>query len=289
MTPFTFHRPGTLQEAVRLLARADATTKLMAGGQSLLLAMKERTMRPARILSLAALSDLSGIRKLPDGRLQIGATTTYAALERAELAGWHAQIGAVAGNLADRSVRSLGTIGGAVCQADPRFDMPTLLVAAGAQMHLVSDAGQRTVNAGDFFNPAGGTTMNSYEILDQIVLPPVEALDALAFEKYRFRAFEAAVVTVACALKCESDGRIARVVFVIGAVAKAPRRAVNAVASLVGNRFGRIDTEKLSAGIAAEVAPLDRAQTLRQRYQSELVASLSARAFARAAAQTGGK
>jgi len=285
MTPFTYQRPAELAEAVRLLAAGAATTKLLAGGQSLLLALKERTLRPTCVLSLASLGELSGLRTAADGCLDIGATTTYAALTRSTFSGWHAEIAAVAGNLADRSVRSLATIGGGVCQADPRFDMPTLLTAAGARMRLVSASGERSLAAEEFFDPNGGTRMMASEILTRIWIAAIPALDGLAFEKFRFRAFEAAVVSVACALKLGSDGRIASARIVVGAVAKAPLKAVATAATLVGLRPADLRVEEVGARVAAEVAPLRAGQTLRQCYQSELAICLTARALARAAAQ----
>lgn len=288
MTPFIYYRPTDLHEAAGLLADAAATTKLLAGGQSLLLALKDRTLRPARVVSVASLTGLGGVREQRDGRLDIGATTTYAKLARATFAGWHAEIAAVAGNLADRSVRSLGTIGGAVCHAAPRFDMPTLLTAAGAQMHLLSVAGERSLNANDFFNPQGGTHMTGAEILTRISVPGVDSLDALAFEKFRFRIFDAAIVSVACALKVGSDGKISKANIVVGALANAPLTAVATAAQLIGRKPRELRAEAIGAEAAGEVAPFITTQTLRQRYQSELVISLTAKAFARASASVMG-
>ena len=288
MTPFTYHRPADLSEAVRLLADAAATTKLLAGGQSLLLALKDRTLRPTRLLSVASLPELSGIHRLPDGRLDIGAATTYAALSRERLTGWHAEIAAAAGNLADRSVRSLGTIGGAVCQAAPRFDMPTLLTAAGAQMQLHSITGERTLDATDFFNPGCGTNMTASEILTRITVPAVDTFDALAFEKFRFRIFDAAIVSVACALKL-GGGKISRARIVVGAIANVPLTALATAAALVGHRPRDVNAAQIGAAAAAEVAPFSNEQTLRGRYQSELVISLTAKAFARAAQSMAGE
>jgi carbon-monoxide dehydrogenase medium subunit len=289
MTPFTFHRPTALQEAVRLLASGGPSTRLMAGGQSLLLALKERTLRPAQVLSLAGIAELCGICTGDDGRLEIGATTTYAALARAPLAGWHAEIGAVAGNLADRSVRSLGTVGGGICQAEPRYDMPALLSAAGARLHLVSASGSRTLEASEFFNPAGGTRLAADEILTRISVPAAGTLDALAFEKFRFRAVEAAIVSVACALKLGAGGRIAGARLVVGAVARAPLTATASAAALEGRGIAEVDGARLGVQVAAEVAPPGAGPGTRQRYQSELVVSLTAKAFERARAQSRGQ
>jgi aerobic carbon-monoxide dehydrogenase medium subunit len=284
MTPFSYYRPANVQEAVQLLSDDAANTKVLAGGQSLLLALKERTLRPGRVLSVGSLAELTGVREMPDGRLDIGAATTYATLARSNFSGWHGEIALVAGNLADRSVRTLGTIGGGVCHAAPRFDMPTLLTAAGAQMQLLYASGERSLDAHDFFSPRGGTNMTAAEILTRIALPGVDHLDALAFEKFRFRVFDAALVSVACALKLAADGTISKARIVLGAFANGPLTAIETGAQLVGRNLAELRADEIGAQAAAEIAPFSAAQSLRQRYQSELAISLTAKAFARATA-----
>ena len=143
-----------------LLGESDRQAKILAGGQSLLLALKERLVRPERVMSIASLPNLRGIAIDATGALTIGPATTYATLAKAVLEGWHGEIAAVSGNLADRSVRSLGTIGGALCDANPRYDMPTLMVAADASFTVASATeGERVVSAHDFFNHAGCTVL----------------------------------------------------------------------------------------------------------------------------------
>ena len=287
MTPFTYHRPASLGDAVALLGESDRQAKVLAGGQSLLLALKERTVRPARLMSLASLPGLKGVRVSETGALEIGAATTYAMLSRATLAGWHGEIAAVAGNLADRSVRNVGTIGGALCEANPRYDMPTLMVAAGASLTLISAQGERVVDAAAFFDPAGGTVLRPSELLVGISIPPRSALDALAFEKFRQRVFDAAIVTVACAVKLGTDGTIERATLVAGAIAKAPSVAREAAASLVGQRPDTLDAKAIGRVAAAELMPAESLTTHQRRYQAELVISLAARALARITGRNG--
>ena len=98
-----------------------------------------------RAVSLASLGELRGTRLAADGGLEIGSATTYASLAKGVFPGWQKELAAVAGNLADRSVRNMGTIGGGVCQADPRYDMPVLLSAADACFTLVSTRGKRVL------------------------------------------------------------------------------------------------------------------------------------------------
>lgn len=262
MKPFTFHSPRALGEAVDLLERHGPGAQVIAGGQTLLLAMKERLARPSALVSLAEVADLRGWRHTDSGALEIGAATTYAALAAAQLPGWHAEIAAVAGDLADRPVRTMGTIGGALCAADPRFDMVTLVVGLGAELDIVGTGGGRTVAAAEFFTPGGGTVLAAGEILTTVRVPALEAFNGVAFEKFRHRVFEAAVVSAVCALRPDGSPRIT-----VGAVYPSP--IVLAAADD-------------GAGAADEVLPVEQATTPHRRYQRELVGVLVTRAIARA-------
>ena len=287
MTPFTYHRPSELSDAVALLGESAHQTRVMAGGQSLLLWMKDRITRPERVMSIADLPGLKGIRHSAGGVLEIGAATTYATLAQATLPGWQAEIAAVAGNLADRSVRSLGTIGGALCDANPRYDMPTLVVCADATLTVVSSDGQREIKAAEFFSPEGGTVLKPSDLLVSIAMPPLDHFDRLAFDKFRHRVFEGAVVTIACGVKLAADGKITMLRLVAGAIAPAPRIASATTDALVGMSPHEVDIKATAQAIATELMPPSERTDRKQLYQAELVISLTARVLTRALVATG--
>lgn len=284
MTPFSFHQPRDLQDVLKLLAEGSAPVKVIAGGQSLLLAMKERSARPARLVSISALAAMKGIRFNAAGELEVGAATTYAALAKAKLTGWHAEIAAVCGNLADISVRSMGTIGGAACLAEPRFDIPALLTVADAVMHVASAVGERSLPPREFFNTRGGTHLHATELLTHITFPRVDALSTLAFEKFRFRVFDAAIVTAACAIRLTGDRQVSAVTLVVGAVDLAPSTATATAQSLVGRQIAGIQAGEVAKLVAAEVLPPANRTDHHRRYQAELVISLMSKALARSGA-----
>ncbi len=283
MTPFSYQRPASLQEAVGLLAGAAAPTTILAGGQSLLLALKDRKARPDGIVAVGALPDMRGVRTGADGKLEIGAATTYAVLAKAELPGWQAELAAVAGNLADRSVRNIGTVGGGVCQADPRYDMPVVLSAAGASFMLVSARGSRNLPAEAFFNIKGGTHIAKDEIMTAIVVPALAEWTHLAFEKFRYRTFEAAIGSVGVAAQLDASGKIERIRIVVGAVAKAPVLAERAMAACLGLAPAALPRQEIAAMASRQALPLELAVTRQQKYQSELTVSLVKRALVRLA------
>ncbi len=276
MTPFSYATPETLDAAFQALVPGS---KILAGGQSLLLALKERQARPTAIVSLAGLQQLRGITSSMDGGLVIGPATTYARLAKAQLPSWYAMLAKVAGGLADRSVRNLGSIGGGVCQADPRYDMPVFCAAVEARFTLGSSAGQRVLEASEFFNMAGGTTIAADEILTAITLPRQDVWSHVAFEKFCFRTFEAATVNVTAAVQLDTTGKIVRLRIAVGAVAKAPSIAGRATAELIGRSLTDIDVAALAANVSEEVLPIATAGTRHRKYQSELTISLVRRAM----------
>ena len=281
MTPFSFHRPATLNEAVSLLGESERQAKVLAGGQSLLLALKERVLRPDRIMSIASLPNMTGVVCGAGGALEIGPATTYATLSTASIAGWHGEIAAVSGNLADRSVRNLGTIGGALCDANPRYDMPTLMVAANATFKLASASGERMVAAQDFFLSSGGTVLEPSELLVEIIVPPLVNFDGLAFEKFRHRVFDAAVLTVGCAIKFDAGGTIRTARIVIGNIEKAPALATVTAASLMGRARNAVDPKAVARDVGNELMSRDSLTTRQRQFQAELIISLTARALTR--------
>jgi aerobic carbon-monoxide dehydrogenase medium subunit len=255
---FRYLTPGTAGEAVGLLGRYGAQAQVIAGGQSLLLDMKTRTARPAALVSLAGVADLAGVRRADSGELVVGATTTYAALTRTPLTGWHTEIAAIAGNLADRPVRTMGTIGGALCDANPRYDMLTLVAGTGARLEVLAPTGVRTLTAGEFFAPDGGTTLAADEILAAIRFPAADAYRRVVFEKFRQRTFDAALASVLCATPAGANGSVR---MTVGAVRPTPV-VVNAAAG--------------PEAVAAEVLGAHGGTPLVQ-YQRELVRTLAAR------------
>ena len=121
-----------------------------------------------------------GVRLADSGELVVGATTTYAdALPDGALRAGTREIAAVAGNLADRPVRTMGTIGGALCAADPRFDMLALISRDRRQAGGPGRRGVRTLAPEDFFRPGGGTSLAPDEILAAIRFPPAAAFTSV--------------------------------------------------------------------------------------------------------------
>jgi aerobic carbon-monoxide dehydrogenase medium subunit len=168
---FEYSRAASLDEAVEILGNAGGSTKVIAGGQSLLPLMKLRLAQPERLLDIGRIGELRGVRQLQDGRIAIGALTTYAELLDSPVRHYGLLRDALPG-IGDVQVRNRGTIGGNVCSSDPTNHLPPLLVAVGATFVVAGPQGERTVPAEDFFLGVYMTAAGPGELLTKITVPP---------------------------------------------------------------------------------------------------------------------
>jgi carbon-monoxide dehydrogenase medium subunit len=284
MRAFTYLTPRDAAEAVQLLEAHAPDARVIAGGQNLLLGMKDRSESPQVLVSLGGVPELRGLRTADSGELVIGAATTYATLARTAFEGWHSEIAAVSGNLADRPVRTMGTIGGAACSADPRYDIPALLIGVGATLEILSVEGLRLVASSEFFLETGGTSMQCGDLLVAIRFPARDVFTSVAFEKFRQRVFDAALASTTCALRV-SAGTIEDVRLTVGATTPRPTSCVASAAGLAGRPLDALDPLLVADDVAIEVLGPEAATDPRPvRYQRELIKSVTRNALARATA-----
>jgi len=206
-TAFEYTRAGSVDEALRVLA-ADAGAKVIAGGQSLLPLMKLRLAHPTTLVDIGRIPELRGVRALDDGRLAVGALTTYAELMDSPAKHYgvlHDMLPAIG----DVQVRNRGTVGGAVAHADPASDLPAALLALDAEIVLRSAGGTRTVKADGFFEGAFETGMRPDELLTEVILPAPLGNAGSAYASLEQPASGYAMVGVAAVVIKGPDGRIA--------------------------------------------------------------------------------
>ncbi len=165
-----YARPGSLAEAIELLA-ADDGARALAGGQTLINVMKARAGSPDALIDLGAIEELRGIELGADGTLEIGAMATYTELVESSEARARPIIGEVCAQIADVQVRNRGTIGGNLCTSDPTNHLPPLMAALGAQMTIAGADGERTVPAAEFFLGVYLTAVGTGEVLTKITVP----------------------------------------------------------------------------------------------------------------------
>lgn len=246
---FDYHTPGTVKEALDLLGKYKDDAKLLAGGHSLLPAMKFRLARPAHLVDLRKVPGLSGIKEV-GGMLVIGAMTTHWAVESSPLVKAKCPVLAqTAAQIGDPMVRNMGTIGGSLTHADPAADYPATIIALNAEMVLEGPKGKRTIQVDDFFKSLMTTAVGPDEILTEVRVPVCGANVGCAYMKFPHPASRFAVVGVAAVLTVEG-GKVSKAsIGITGAGTKAVR-ARGVEAALLGKA---LDAATIQA--AAEKAP----------------------------------
>ena len=229
---FDYEVAESAEHAIALLGeREDA--KLLAGGHSLLPAMKLRLARPALLVDLGRLSELSYVRDAGQ-QIAIGALTRHKDVRDAALLQEHCPIVSfTAGQIGDPQVRHRGTIGGSVAHGDPASDLPAVLLALGAELAVRGPGGERVVAAGDFFTGVFQTAIGPDEILVEVRVPKLGGSTGWSYTKMSRRAQDWATVAVA-ALVERSNGSITRASIGLTNMGATPLRATAAEEAIAG-------------------------------------------------------
>src|SRR5205809_1526923 len=168
---FDYARPATVDEAIALLSKHGDDAKVLAGGHSLIPAMKLRLARPKVVVDIGRIANLNYIRE-DHGRIAIGAMTTHAEIAASKvLLGKCPLMPETALHIGDVQVRNKGTIGGSLVHADPAADYPAAILALDAELTIAGANGRRTVRATDFFVEMMQTAVKSHDILCEIRVP----------------------------------------------------------------------------------------------------------------------
>src|SRR6185503_8805153 len=244
---FDYQVPATLEEAINLLAQDPDGTKVLAGGHSLIPAMKLRLAQPQRLIDIARIRDLSYIRE--DGNvILIGATATHYELESSDLLrNICPLLPDCAKSIGDVQVRNKGTIGGSLAHCDPAGDWPAAAIALDAEVVLAGPNGERTMKAEEFFVDLLTTALEPGEILREIRIARPQGKFGHAYQKAPHPASGFAVVDVAASLTLDADGSCSAASLGITGVANKAYRASGAEAALIGKKLD-------DAGIAAAAA-----------------------------------
>ena len=204
--PFDYVRATTLSEAVELLVRHGEDAKILAGGHSLIPAMKLRLARPTVVIDIGRVAELNYVRD-SGGQISIGATTTHREIEASPLLSERCPLlPAVAACIGDIQVRNKGTIGGSLAHADPAADWPAAVLALDAEIVLASASGLRTVKASAFFVGILQTAIAPGEILSEIRVPSTGR--GVAYVKTEQKASGFAICGVAAVLDARGGARV---------------------------------------------------------------------------------
>ncbi|WP_378942862.1 FAD binding domain-containing protein [Mesorhizobium sp. ANAO-SY3R2] len=281
--PFSYHRPSTLADAVRLLASLGDEARPLAGGHSLIPMMKLRLATPQSLVDLHGIDSLRGIRS-DGGAILIGAMTTQHDLIGSDVIARSLPILAEAAALiADPQVRYCGTIGGNVANGDPGNDMPALMMTLGASYLLEGPDGSRTVAATDFYQGAYFTALEPGEILTAISIPAPSSGHGYAYEKLKRKVGDYATAAAALVLTM-SGGKVATCSIGLTNLAETPLLAEDAAKAVIGTD---LDEESLKQAAAAAEAIMSPSADTRGpvEYRKHVGGIMVMRALKRAAAR----
>jgi carbon-monoxide dehydrogenase medium subunit len=245
MTPsvFDYQKVKTIDEAIAALSNGGS--KILAGGHSLLPAMKLRLSQPSKLVDIADIADLKGIKE-EDGEIVIGAATTHANIERNNLIQNKLSFFAEGASLiGDLQVRNYGTIGGSLAHADPAADWPALVLAADAAIVVQSSSGKRRIKATEFFTGLFSTSLQNGEIITSICIPAPSDGTRGTYQKLPHPASRFAVV--GCAVMCFGDGKT-NIAFT--GVSDTPFRDINAENYISGKA---INDDSIAAAVNVAV------------------------------------
>jgi carbon-monoxide dehydrogenase medium subunit len=230
---FDYAAPASLEDAMGLLQDHGDDAKLLAGGHSLIPLMKLRLAAPAFLVDLGRIPDLTYIQDAGD-HVAIGAMTTHHMLEGSDLLRDRLPLlSQAAGLVGDMQVRNRGTIGGSLSHADPASDLPTVVKALGGTVVARGPGGERTISAEDFFQDIWTSALEPTEIVTEIRIPYSAADPAQAYEKFRQRASDWAIVGVAVNVT-RDNGNVANASVVLTNVGTTPIRATAVEEALRG-------------------------------------------------------
>lgn len=247
---FDYESPRTLNEALDLLSSREGA-KILAGGHTLLPAMKLRLAAPSIVIDLGRISGLNHIRE-SGNRLVIGAMTPHADVASSKVL--HAScplLAQAASQIGDIQVRNRGTIGGSLAAAHPAADYPAAVLALDAEIVVASRSGERSIAATKFFTGMFTTELRPDEIITEIHVPRTEG-QSVTYKKFPHPASGYAVVGVAVRVE-KSGAKIDSAAVGITGVAQIAYRASAVEDALRGKSAAAIAEAAAHAAEGVEV------------------------------------
>lgn len=267
---FEYFVPGSLEEALGMLASYGEEAKLLAGGQSLLPLMKLRLARSSPLIDIGRLGGLAYVQE-DETSLRVGALASHQSILDSSLIHQKFPLMADAVSvLGDSQVRNWGTIGGALAEADPAGDWGAVALALKARIRCVSPRGERVFDADAFFLDAYTTRLDHDEIIREVIFPTPAPDQAGAYVKLERRAGDFAVVSVGVQLAMDG-GRVCREANIaLGAAGLTPMAARDAATFLIGKEIRQDIVQEAAERAAAAAEPTEDIRGSREYKRSAL-------------------
>jgi carbon-monoxide dehydrogenase medium subunit len=274
---FEYHRAGSVDEVVALLAEHADEAKVLAGGQSLVPLLSLRLARPAHLVDINRVADLATIAN--GNGLTLGAIVRHRAVERSDVVRRANPLLAHAvGFIGHSAIRNRGTIGGSIAHADPAAELPAVLLALDGEVEVRGAGGTRTIPAASLFEGFLTTSVQPDELLTAVRVPAWPANTGWSFQEFSRRSGDFAIVGVAVTVRLDGNGNVGEARLAFSGVDQVPVRAIAAESLLAGATPAE---ELWKSAAQAATAPLEPAGDIHgsAAYRKHLATVLAERAL----------
>lgn len=280
MQNFEYIEPKTVQEACALLAKYD-NAKVLAGGASLMVLLKNKLLFPDQLINLKTVVGLNRIEKDPQGGLSVGALCRQREIELSPIVKERCEVLAeAASKIASPPIRNMGTIGGNICHSEPSADLPPALIALNAKLKVAGSKGSRTIPVHEFFTDYYENILEPDEILTEIQIPPLPSAAGEAYLKLSKTTNSAAIVGLAAVISLDGKGICTYAGVGVGGAASTPLLIAEA-GGLVGKSIDSSLIEDVASAAAKQSRPISDVYASAE-YRREMVDVLTKRALGKA-------
>jgi aerobic carbon-monoxide dehydrogenase medium subunit len=257
MKGFIYSAPKTVKKAVSLLAELKGDGKIICGGQSMLVLMKQNMLTVGHVVDIKGISELDYIKYSDKEGLRIGAVATHSALQKSPaIKKNYSVLAEMEENLAVVQTRNYGTIGGNVCHGDPAADPPSVFIVLDAKYKLMGSSGERMVNPEDFYKDYLEVDLAPDEILCEIRVPKLPANTGVAHDKLMAQKGDMGIVGAAASITVNpSTGVCENVRIALTNVASTPFRARSSEKLLIGKVIDEKLLEEAGRIASQEIDP----------------------------------
>ena len=274
---FTYLKPGTLQEALSMLSEHKDECKIICGGQSLLIVMRQGLLVTDYLIDIKGLKELSYIVFDEKEGLKIGATTTHRTIETSEMIKKKYPIlVAVEKRLASIQVRNWGTIAGNLAHGDSSGDLAPTLIALDAKIKLASSKGSRIMSLEEFYTGLFETALEKDELVAEVQIPPLRPKTAAAYQKFNLIDNDQAIVGVASAVTVDQGGACKEARVVLSNAGVTPIRAKSAEKVLIGKKLAGPLLVKAGEAASGDADPVSDIHAS-EEYRRHLIKALTER------------
>jgi carbon-monoxide dehydrogenase medium subunit len=278
---FEYFAPKTVKEALSLLAKYKEEAKMIAGGQSILVVMRQRLLTPEYLIDIKGITDLEYIKYDEKQGLRIGALTIHRDIEKSPVIQKHfGVLSEMEGNLATIQTRNWGTIGGNICHGDPAGDPAPVFIALKAKLKLASSGGERTIDMEEFSKDYLEVALKPDEMLTEIQVPTPPPHTGTDYAKLMVMKGDMGVVGAAVSITLDSKGSCQDARIALSNAASVPLRAKKAEKVLIGKTINNTLLTEAGEVASTEADPPDDVHGS-AKYRREMV-----KVFVKRVAQT---